>query len=109
MTSKLDRIQENANRYLVRNCPAFNPQAYEHCCNLDGNYKCEGCTDCVMKQIVDILRENTCKPEECGMNKPDWNGEVFGCNAGFDDNVSGCSCALANNLLRKLDIEEINK
>ena len=70
---------------------------------------CENITDCVMKHIIDILRENTCKPEECGMNKPDWNGEVFGCNAGFDDNVSGCSCALANNLLRKLDIEEINK
>lgn len=68
---------------------------------------CQDCTDCVLKQIVNILRENTCKPEECGMNKPDWNGEVYGCNAGFDDNVSGCSCALANSLLRKLDIEEV--
>lgn len=40
-------------KYIVKNCPAFIPQAYEHCCNLDGNYKCEGCTDCRIKRVID--------------------------------------------------------
>ena len=44
-------------QYIVRNCPAFNPQAYEHCCNLDGNYKCEYCTDCVIKQVIEVCKE----------------------------------------------------
>ena len=100
-------------KYIIKNCPCFNEghpmlDYYGECLSLtDDTQVCQDCTDCVMKQIVDILRENACKPEECGMNKPDWNGEVYGCNAGFDDNVSGCSCALANNLLRKLDIQEV--
>ena len=106
------------NKYIIRNCPAYIHRplsTHDRVCLLGDKVKpnhkelyvyCKDCTDCVLKQIVDVLRENTCKPEECGMNKPDWNGEVYGCNAGFDDNVSGCSCALANNLLRKLDIQE---
>lgn len=103
-----------SDKYIIKNCPAFLDDVQllefsEGTCNSLQNHRtyCQDCTDCVMKQIVDILRKNTCKPEECGMNKPDWNGEVYGCNAGFDDNVSGCSCALANNLLTKLDIEEV--
>ena len=94
-----------SNKYIITNCPCYD----NGFCTARSIYVagCSQCTGCVLKQIVDILRENTCKPEECGMNKPDWNGEVYGCNAGFDDNVSGCSCALANNLLRKLDIQEI--
>ena len=97
------------NKYIIKNCPAIYGFSLGGCKKdhyEDGTVLCQDCSDCVMKQIVDILRENTCKPEECGMNKPDWNGEVYGCNAGFDDDVSGCSCALANNLLNKLDIQE---
>lgn len=95
-------------KYIIENCPCYDYD-YEECLNTfrDEYKKCYECTNCVLKQIVDILRENTCKPEECGMNKPDWNGEVYGCNAGFDDNVSDCSCALANNLLAKFDIQEV--
>lgn len=95
-------------KYIIKNCPAYCYLGKE-CHNEESKYGASCCeiTDCIMKQIVDILRENTCKPEECGMNKPDWNGEVYGCNAGFDDNVSDCSCALANNLLAKLDIQEV--
>lgn len=43
--------------YIVKNCPAFNPQAYEHCCSLEGNYKCEYCTDCVIKQVIEKCKE----------------------------------------------------
>lgn len=106
-----------SDKYIIKNCPCFvegiaikgNEQKTQTC----NNHKvreltyCADITDCKLKQIVDILKKNTCKPEECGMNKPDWNGEVYGCNAGFDDNVSGCSCALANNLLAKFDIQEV--
>ena len=101
-------------KMIIFNCPAYKGLTRDipdwldntNCGHYAGQVPCQDYTDCLLKQIVNILRENTCKPEECGMNKPDWNGEVYGCNAGFDDNVSGCSCALANNLLRKLDIEE---
>ena len=107
-----------SDKYIIKNCPVCEFSDWEECTGyLAEGYicndihteivECQDRTDCKLKQIVDILRENTCKPEECGMNKPDWNGEVYGCNAGFDDNVSGCSCALANNLLRKLDIQEV--
>ena len=93
-----------SDKYIIRNCPTL---MGNRLCYGKTIKQCADCTDCVLKQIVDILKENTCKPEECGMNKPDWNGEVYGCNAGFDDNVSGCSCALANNLLAKFDIQEV--
>lgn len=42
--------------YIVKSCPAFIPQAYEHCCSLDGNYKCEYCTDCVIKQVIEVCK-----------------------------------------------------
>lgn len=84
MTRERDRIQENANRYTVKNCPAFIPQAYEHCCNLDGNYKCEYCTDCVIKQVI----------EECK-----WETNI-------DVNDRG---DLAERILSSFDVEEVNK
>lgn len=71
-------------QYIVKNCPAFTPQAYEHCCSLDGNYKCEGCTDCVIKQVI----------EECK-----WETSI-------DVNDRG---DLAERILSSFDIEEINK
>ena len=98
-------------KYIISNCKALISNNICELYSQKGIHLSSYCyckdKNCLLKQIVDILRENTCKPEECGMNKPDWNGEVYGCNAGFDDNVSGCSCALANNLLKLLDIQEV--
>ena len=70
-----------SNEYIVKKCPAFTPQAYEHCCSLDGNYKCEGCTDCVIKQVI----------EKCNSRK----GTIM-------ENF-------AERILDMFDIEEINK
>ena len=86
MTRERDRIQENANGYVVCNCPAFNLQAYEHCCSLDGNYKCEGCTDCVIKQVI----------EKCNKYKSIYP-------------VISSVYIFINEILDVFDIEEINK
>lgn len=69
--------------YIVKNCPAFIPQAYEHCCSLDGNYKCEYCTDCVIKQVIGKCKERMVGFIEKGVIKDD--------------------------ILQLFDIEEINK
>ena len=81
--------------YIVKNCPAFT-QTYEHCCNLDGNYKCEGCTDCVIKQVI----------EECKQANDIYQKEEF-----YDDDrdVFMGQSNMANMILNMFDIEEINK
>ena len=95
MTRERDRIQENANKYIVKNCPAFNPQAYEHCCSLDGNYKCEGCTDCVIKQVIEKCKEELGECKDCGCSEPHW--------------VCIGEKAMGKAILNMFDIEEINK
>lgn len=56
-----------------------------------------------LAEIKKIAGKLTCKPEECGMNKPDWNGEVYGCNAGQDaKDLACCPSALANYILQKI-------
>ena len=42
------------NKYIIKNCPVYKPEHYRHCCDLDGNYKCQNCTDCLLKQIVEM-------------------------------------------------------
>lgn len=76
--------------YIVKNCPAFNPQAYEHCCSLDGNYKCEYCTDCVIKQVIEVCKK------EAVINYPKKEKEFI--------TVNGYQA-----ILNMFDIVEINK
>lgn len=53
--------------YIVKNCPAFvlmrtatSGTYFDMCGNTKGHIKCADCTDCVMKQIVELCKE-TCR------------------------------------------------
>jgi hypothetical protein len=106
MTSKLDRIQENASKYIVKNCPCYiDMPLYHHdkVCRLGDrvrpNHKelyvyCADCTDCVIKQIVE-----SCK------NK-DYFVKRFP-NAQFSSGVQNSE--LAFDILQLLDIEEVRE
>ena len=91
MTSKLDRIQENANKYIVKNCPAiteykFPDKVHKDCCQCTYGY-CKD-IDCVIKQVIEKCKEYMTVLEKYKHNTKD---------CGFD------------NILQLFDIEEINK
>ena len=91
MTRERDRIQENANKYVVKNCPCY--VYYEDklrlCCDGQGDGECQDCTDCVIKQIVELCKHYK-KHSDCGRDCPS-----FG--------------SFLNKLLNKLDVDDINK
>ena len=99
MTRKRDRIQENASRYIVKNCPAYQTfypdtgaEPFSVCDAELPFKKCQNCTDCVIKQIIEL-----CK------NK-DYFVKRFP-NAQFSSGVQNSE--LAFDILRLFDIEEI--
>ena len=53
MIRERDRIQENANKYIVKNCPAIISLYERPQCALPSNYYCKDCTDCVIKQVIE--------------------------------------------------------
>ena len=83
MTRERDRIQENTNRYIVKNCPAIY-EFFNYYCKEHSEGLCADCTDCVIKQVI----------EECK-----WETNI-------DVNDRG---DLAERILSSFDIEEINK
>ena len=93
MTCECERIQENTNKYIVRNCPNYFRGKRGNYCDLDIG-SCQDCTDCVIKQIVEL-----CK------NK-DYFVKRFP-NAQFSSGVQNSE--LAFDILQLFDIEEINK
>ena len=79
MTREHDRIQENANKYIVKNCPCYMNQP-EADCWADQLSWCENCTDCVIKQVIEKCKEHPFK-----------------------------DCACGDDILQLFDIEEVNK
>lgn len=59
MTRERDRIQENANKYIVKNCPAILPMT--KLCDSESTFNCgtfcRDCTDCVIKQVIEKCKE----------------------------------------------------
>lgn len=49
-------------KYIIKNCPCY--VQYENslhlCCDGQGDGECQDCTDCVMKQIVELCKR-TCE------------------------------------------------
>lgn len=86
MTRERDRIQENANKYIVKNCKSNYKLNGKYVCGAPRihHYFCQDCTDCVIKQVI----------EECK-----WETNI-------DVNDRG---DLAKRILSSFDIEEINK
>ena len=77
---------------------------------------CGGCkgTDCYYKQhkrdeqklakIKKLLEPIKCKhPEDCWENKPDWNGEVYGCEPDDMDNIASCPSKVATSVLQIIE------
>ena len=82
MTRERDRIQKNANEYIVCNCPACLGDEDDCTCYLE---VCSDCTDCVIKQVI----------EKCtNAINTTFNNECF---------------ELAKEVTNLFDIEEINK
>ena len=54
------------NKYIIKNCPAFilmrratSGTYFDMCGNAKGHIKCADCTDCVMKQTVELCKEES--------------------------------------------------
>lgn len=58
MTRERDRIQENANKYIVKNCPA-GYEFFNYYCKQGDKELCQDCTDCVIKQVIDECKWET--------------------------------------------------
>ena len=77
-------------KYIIKNCPCFNEghpmlDYYGECLSLtDDTQVCQDCTDCVMKQIVEL----------CEQYKKDYN-------------TTNGVWLLANNITNLLDIQEV--
>ena len=103
MTSKLDRIQENADKYIVKNCPSciISPS----CCaryHIDNGHAkdCQDIEDCVIKQIITICKWY--KMSKKDMKRSKESADIIrGSKYGSD--------ALAIQILQLFDIEEVNK
>lgn len=60
MTRECDRIHTNTNKkYIIRNCPCYiqYENSLHFCCDGQGDGECQDCTDCVLKQIVELCRK----------------------------------------------------
>ena len=99
MTRERDRIQENANNCIVRNCPCikhFEEVELDNRCMStqdDKLFFCENNTDCVIKQVIE-----KCKEVE----------NIKNVKTLYDAAQSGMFLQ-ANRILKLFDIEEINK
>ena len=97
MTRERDRIQENANKYIVKNCPCYMNQP-EADCWADQLSWCENCTDCVIKQVVE-----KCKGAVSNYS----NLEILRTACETSDAYGKAN--IAEQILQLFDIEEINK
>lgn len=85
-------------KYIIKNCPAVykkfrineNNELYidEYRCNHNLLIPCQDCTDCVMKQIVELCKENLNSLET------------------YVD-VRSFECTMLQNILKLLDIQEV--
>ncbi len=86
-------------KYIIKNCPCFCEghsmlDYYGECLSLTDDVQvCQDCTNCLMKQIVEKLREadNSCDGIDC----TECSGFYM------------CHSKLANDVLKLLDIQEI--
>ena len=80
-------------KYIINNCPAFGADCY---CG-EGFDRCTTCTDCVMKQIVELCKD---AQSECSCKNPIKDIDCFEC-------TSGGRAELGTDILKLLDIQEV--
>jgi hypothetical protein len=90
-------------KYVIKNCDNYTELGKDWTCrstiqNRKGCYVCQDCTDCVMKQIVELCKERSNKCERCKTFEDYQPTDCLSC--GNDDVI------LANDILQLLDIEE---
>lgn len=101
MTHERDRIQENANSYIVKNCPSYatfypdtGDEPFTACDAKLPSKKCQDCTDCVIKQVIE-----KCKAKKLDIYNPSIGNEHYAL----------ANSVLSTQILQLFDIEEINK
>lgn len=75
-----------SDKYVIRNCPAYSETqgVYWTCYEDNNKLLCQDCTDCIIKQIVQVCNEYSDKWEDCDFS----NG-------------------LSDEIFKLLDIEEV--
>ena len=84
-----------SNKYIIKNCPALQQTYY---CNTHHS-KCQDCTNCVMKQIVELCKRDKNFCVNC-RSKADDNIDCIEC-------IEGGRAQLAQDILQLLQIEEV--
>lgn len=85
-----------SDKYIIKNCPCY--VQYENslhlCCDGQGDGECQDCTDCVMKQIVELCKKIISR-----------NGKID-FKEGFSNLAVGENF-VARKILKLLDIQEV--
>ena len=79
-------------KYIIKNCLSY---VNGVCDNQD--MFCQDCTDCVMKQIVELCKD---AQSECSCKNPNKDIDCFEC-------TSGGRAELGTEILELLDIQEV--
>ena len=75
-----------SDKYIIKNCPAIFKHPVGHW-NCQQGKECKDCTDCLLKQIVELCKENLNSLET------------------YVD-VRSLECVILQNILKLLDIQE---
>lgn len=88
-----------SNKYVIKNCPACYSilGKEEYICDLYNDRKCQDCTDCVLKRIVELCKD---AKSECSCKNPNPDIDCFEC-------TSGGRADMAKEILQLLEIEEV--
>ena len=91
MTNKFDHIHTNTNKkYIILNCPMY---FHNNCYGHTGNCECQDCTNCVLKQIIEL-----CKKVKLTYGELDKPLTAIQCTALFS------RATLADEILQLLDV-----
>ena len=92
----------NDKKMIIRNCPAFvlmrtatSGTYFDMCGNAKGHIKCADCTDCKLKQIVELAKGHTELCKNCEQ-------QIKEC-----DCSDICNAYRLDKILKLLDIQEV--
>lgn len=83
-----------SNKYIIKNCDCILSSGR---CNVKSLIFCQDCTDCIMKQIVELCKD---AQSECSCQNPIKDIDCFEC-------TSGGRAELGTEILKLLDIQEV--